>query len=1086
MEYEKKFQINKKLSAVLVFSLLISPLLPFSNDLKINFASAASTLPPYSSILDSSLKNADESGEESSVPQMTDFAKYGTKVLGCNNSAGLFRKALSDLNAENADITSSGTSAVTGSSDESALKDMLSSGVGDNAGNGSSDGTIDFELNKYGNVDAEINSASDIGAIALTTGSQPVADAGVLKSLKKLNDNQKKIMEDSANKKVWEQCLNGIAVKISQKQIASMSQGILNWVNTGFNGDPLFVRDQESFFKKIQNDSLQSFIAPFTDPTNASLYPYGKSTAQMLVNNSKITFSDVAKSTLQDSLPEGVTTEDFSKDFSKGGWTGWLSLTQNPANNPLGFTLMASEEALKQESEKVQIKKDELLQGKGFLSATKCIEQSSPDGTVGQESTYRETGNSLNSGDPTCIRTEVVTPGSIIADQASAVLTSPIRQLELAKTVNDSLDQVFNSLVNQLTTKGLSSLDSYARGSVTMGDVPALNMLEKPFYDTYSNLIKVNQGYGGWYRSGDDFDITRDLGDIYTPAFEYREIIDPVSVIAGGTKTVKIPILDAKGKQKKIVAKKGIISIQEDYIIAATESLKALDPILPAIGELDYCIPGPNPSWETRTKNRIYDLQNYLSNMSYNGKERISEPKWLKTDANLSTAQGIVSGLGVALSGPTGGISLAVAGIFAGVVALIHSSHANKNAANAAEIERQNLKSEFYFNSNQSGLVNSLTTRFGLYQTYIKQRYTKIFGGYDITGGTEPQCNDGIDNDNNGLKDSADPGCHSDLHPNNASSWDKERGEDKPQMKCNDNRSESSQGQNTTNGGLNSLTVTDNMNPDCYPTLSPRPKIELNRQKFVVPNGTNGLTVTTIDPRYVLAQYMGPARTLDPIADGYDKYFDGYKAGVARECSDGIENDTDGVSGAPDGYTDALDPGCHTDGNRNNPTTYNRYGNSESNSTVCRNNTDDDGDGTKDMGDTGCHSDLDASNIATYLPYRTSEIHLDATVQAQLPMAAAGLNITKDIENYDANIAQAKKDYKTEVTEVKNNIVKLKSIKTEVDKIMKDAQDRRNAKIFSMKKAALPNEVNFCPGVDPDPTLTAQVDPNGSTGGSVQ
>ncbi|MDE2030786.1 MAG: carboxypeptidase regulatory-like domain-containing protein [Patescibacteria group bacterium] len=37
---------------------------------------------------------------------------------------------------------------------------------------------------------------------------------------------------------------------------------------------------------------------------------------------------------------------------------------------------------------------------------------------------------------------------------------------------------------------------------------------------------------------------------------------------------------------------------------------------------------------------------------------------------------------------------------------------------------------------------------------------------------TRPQCSDGIDNDNDGLIDSADPGCHTDLNANNSSSYD--------------------------------------------------------------------------------------------------------------------------------------------------------------------------------------------------------------------------------------------------------------------------------------------------------------------------
>jgi hypothetical protein len=38
-----------------------------------------------------------------------------------------------------------------------------------------------------------------------------------------------------------------------------------------------------------------------------------------------------------------------------------------------------------------------------------------------------------------------------------------------------------------------------------------------------------------------------------------------------------------------------------------------------------------------------------------------------------------------------------------------------------------------------------------------------------------PQCNDSIDNNGNGLKDSADPYCHTDLDATNDNSWDANR-----------------------------------------------------------------------------------------------------------------------------------------------------------------------------------------------------------------------------------------------------------------------------------------------------------------------
>lgn len=91
------------------------------------------------------------------------------------------------------------------------------------------------------------------------------------------------------------------------------------------------------------------------------------------------------------------------------------------------------------------------------------------------------------------------------------------------------------------------------------------------------------------------------------------------------------------------------------------------------------------------------------------------------------------------------------------------------------------------------------------------------------------------------------------------------------------------------------------------------------------------------------------------------------------QCSDGVDNDGDGV-------IDAADPGCHTDGNANNPASYDPTDNSEADARTggaggeaagrpeCSDNRDNDGDGLIDERDPGCHTDGNANNRASYDP----------------------------------------------------------------------------------------------------------------------
>lgn len=86
-------------------------------------------------------------------------------------------------------------------------------------------------------------------------------------------------------------------------------------------------------------------------------------------------------------------------------------------------------------------------------------------------------------------------------------------------------------------------------------------------------------------------------------------------------------------------------------------------------------------------------------------------------------------------------------------------------------------------------------------------------------------------------------------------------------------------------------------------------------------------------------------------------------------CSDDISNDSDGL-------VDANDPGCHSDGNVNNPQSYVPTDNDESNTVAeCGDGIDnsDAEDSLVDSADPACHTDGNASNSESYDPNDTSE-----------------------------------------------------------------------------------------------------------------
>jgi len=84
--------------------------------------------------------------------------------------------------------------------------------------------------------------------------------------------------------------------------------------------------------------------------------------------------------------------------------------------------------------------------------------------------------------------------------------------------------------------------------------------------------------------------------------------------------------------------------------------------------------------------------------------------------------------------------------------------------------------------------------------------------------------------------------------------------------------------------------------------------------------------------------------------------------GETPGCSDGLDNDGDGL-------VDAADPDCHTDGDPNNPDSYDP--DRDETGGQCADARDNDGDGAIDAADPDCHTDGDPNNPDSYDPTRS-------------------------------------------------------------------------------------------------------------------
>ena len=437
--------------------------------------------------------------------------------------------------------------------------------------------------------------------------------AQTLTTMKVSDDALKKAADDAAKAKIAAdkkvaaakartQCINGIAVSLAKTELEKMTRSTLNWVGSGFGGDPLFVRNMDSYMNNITNNILKKETDYFARPENAGFYPYGRSYATSSINASRVStdFDSSVRQTLTNYLSPGATPQSFANNFSQGGWNGWFALTQSPQNNPIGFNMVVSQHTADLQATQKQNAQAEITAGNGYPSQKKCavfglteqraqsrlsllqgnITNAQRSVDIAKSELDAASKNYLNGNaivdndnaiyvtardnlasaqaalaaantDPSnkqCTVWETVTPGSAIRDKVSKTLNSPETQLELVKTIDDVSSALFTALLSRFQNQGLSSLVTKPFDNVSGG------LGDNNITDSLGNPVDTGNSYSG-------FDITKDLA--------------------------------------------AVIKTQQDFITEATKALKTSGNVLKTLGELDYCIPGPNPNWELNADENV-------------------------------------------------------------------------------------------------------------------------------------------------------------------------------------------------------------------------------------------------------------------------------------------------------------------------------------------------------------------------------------------------------------------------------------------------------------------------------------------------
>jgi hypothetical protein len=236
--------------------------------------------------------------------------------------------------------------------------------------------------------------------------------------------------------------LDGIASGLAKLILKSITQSILTWINSGFEGSPAFVTDLEQFLLDradqvagdfIYGSELDFLCSPFQlDVKIALATAYQEQEHEGF--DSQCTLSGVTDNV------EGF----LSGSFNEGGWASWFEVTQNPINTPTGAYLAAEGEMYARITDEEGRTVRELDWGAGFLSFKVCSD------------TQVANGDQQN-----C---DIVTPGKVIEQALTVNLQSGTQALIEADEINEIIGALFSQLAQQAIT-GVNGLLGLGGGS---------------------------------------------------------------------------------------------------------------------------------------------------------------------------------------------------------------------------------------------------------------------------------------------------------------------------------------------------------------------------------------------------------------------------------------------------------------------------------------------------------------------------------------------------------------------------------------------------------------------------------------------
>jgi len=230
--------------------------------------------------------------------------------------------------------------------------------------------------------------------------------------------------------------LDAIAWYAAKTVVNLMVKDLVNWINSGFAGKPMFIQNLKKFLTDVADAAIGTYVAELGEATSFLCDPF-KLDIRVAISMQYYQLDKVnqpaPKCTLTGIINniEGFTS-GVQGSFSQGGWNDWFDITSRPAEyTPYGAVLAAQSGSTVRVLNTKAEAASKLEWGAGFLSGEIC--------------------NTINAatGEQDC---SITKPGKIIEEALSFNIDSERQSLITA----DEFNEVIAALISQLAKKALT------------------------------------------------------------------------------------------------------------------------------------------------------------------------------------------------------------------------------------------------------------------------------------------------------------------------------------------------------------------------------------------------------------------------------------------------------------------------------------------------------------------------------------------------------------------------------------------------------------------------------------------------------